>query len=85
MKNIKNLVILYLLLIALLSINNAVAKAVFDKPYFDAENIKPNVIDIEVNGKQLHKEADDRVNQKILEENILKVNYKSFIFFVFKF
>ena len=45
MKNIKNLVILYLLLIALLPINNAVAKAVFDKPYFDAENIKPNVID----------------------------------------
>jgi DNA repair exonuclease SbcCD ATPase subunit len=26
----------------------------------------------------LHKEADDRSNQKILEENILKVNYKSF-------
>jgi DNA repair exonuclease SbcCD ATPase subunit len=40
--------------------------------------IKPNVFDIEVNGKELHKESDDRLNQKILEENILKVNYKSF-------
>jgi DNA repair exonuclease SbcCD ATPase subunit len=40
--------------------------------------IKPNVFDIEVNGKPLHKEADDRANQRILEENILKVNYKSF-------
>jgi DNA repair exonuclease SbcCD ATPase subunit len=36
------------------------------------------VFDIEVNGTQLHKEADDRSNQRILEENILKVNYKSF-------
>jgi DNA repair exonuclease SbcCD ATPase subunit len=36
------------------------------------------VFDIEVNGNLLHKEADDRANQKILEENILKVNYKSF-------
>ena len=26
----------------------------------------------------MHREADDRTNQKILEENILKVNYKSF-------
>ena len=40
--------------------------------------IKPNVFDIEVNGNPLHKEADDRANQRILEESILKVNYKSF-------
>ena len=40
--------------------------------------IKPNIFDIEVNGKVLHKEADDRANQKILEENVLKLNYKSF-------
>ena len=40
--------------------------------------IKPNIFDIEVNGNPLHKEADDRANQKILEESILKVNYKSF-------
>ena len=46
--------------------------------YLVRRGIKPNVFDIEVNGKQLHKEADDRANQKILEENILKVNYKSF-------
>ena len=26
----------------------------------------------------MHKQADDRAMQKILEENILKVNYKSF-------
>ena len=32
----------------------------------------------EVNGTLLHKESDDRLNQKILEESILKVNYKSF-------
>ena len=27
---------------------------------------------------QMHRQADDRSNQKILEESILKVNYKSF-------
>jgi DNA repair exonuclease SbcCD ATPase subunit len=46
--------------------------------YLVRRGIKPNIFDIEVNGKQLHKEADDRINQKILEETILKVNYKSF-------
>jgi len=40
--------------------------------------IKPNIFDIEVNGVSLHKEADDRANQRILEENILKLNYRSF-------
>ena len=49
-----------------------------NKNYLVRRGIKPNIFDIEVNGKQLHKEADDRANQKILEENILKVNYKSF-------
>lgn len=49
-----------------------------NKNYLVRRGIKPNVFDIEVNGKQLHKESDDRINQKILEENILKVNYKSF-------
>ena len=48
------------------------------RQYLVRRGIKPNVFDIEVNGKPLHKEADDRANQKILEENILKVNYKSF-------
>ena len=46
--------------------------------YLVRRGIKPNIFDIEVNGVPLHKEADDRANQKILEENILKVNYKSF-------
>ena len=48
------------------------------RDYLVRRGIKPNVFDIEVNGNLLHKEADDRANQKILEENILKVNYKSF-------
>ena len=48
------------------------------RDYLVRRGIKPNVFDIEVNGNALHKEADDRANQKILEENILKVNYKSF-------
>ena len=49
-----------------------------NREYLVRRGIKPNVFDIEVNGNQLHKEADDRSNQKILVENILKVNYKSF-------
>ena len=48
------------------------------RDYLIRRGIKPNIFDIEVNGNLLHKEADDRSNQKILEENILKVNYKSF-------
>ena len=46
------------------------------KDYLVRRGIKPNVFDIEVNGTLLHKEADDRSNQKILEENILKVTGK---------
>ena len=49
-----------------------------NRDYLVRRGIKPNIFDIEVNGNALHKEADDRSNQKILEENILKVNYKSF-------
>jgi DNA repair exonuclease SbcCD ATPase subunit len=49
-----------------------------NKEYLIRRGIKPNIFDIEVNGVLLHKESDDRANQKILEENILKVNYKSF-------
>ena len=48
------------------------------REYLVRRGIKPNVFDIEVNGNILHKEADDRANQRILEESILKVNYKSF-------
>ena len=49
-----------------------------NKDYLIRRGIRPNVFDIEVNGNPLHKQADDRTNQKILEDNILKVNYKSF-------
>ena len=46
--------------------------------YLVRRGIKPAVFDIVVNGVELHREADDRAMQRILEENILKVNYKSF-------
>jgi len=52
--------------------------SVNSRDYLVRRGIKPNIFDIEVNGNLLHREADDRANQKILEENILKVNYKSF-------
>ena len=52
--------------------------SVNNRNYLVRRGIKPNIFDIEVNGSPLHREADDRVNQKVLEENILKVNYKSF-------
>ena len=48
------------------------------REYVVRRGMKPTVFDIEVNGSPLHRQADDRSNQKILEENILKVNYKSF-------
>ena len=48
------------------------------RDYFIRRGIKPNLFDIEVNGVSLNKEADDRARQKILEETILKLNYKSF-------
>jgi DNA repair exonuclease SbcCD ATPase subunit len=48
------------------------------RQYVVRRGIKPNVFDIVVNGNQLHREADDRSMQRILEENILKLNYKSF-------
>ena len=48
------------------------------KSYLVRRGIKPNIFDIEIDGNVIHKQSDDRSNQKILEENILKVNYKSF-------
>ena len=48
------------------------------RDYIVRRGIKPSVFDILVNDTELHKEADDRAMQRILEENILKVNYKSF-------
>tara|TARA_B100001989_G_scaffold88164_1_gene61288 strand:+ start:793 stop:2505 length:1713 start_codon:yes stop_codon:yes gene_type:complete len=49
-----------------------------NKEYQVRRGIKPNIFQIIVDGTPMHKEADDRVMQKMLEENILKVNYKSF-------
>ena len=46
--------------------------------YLVRRGIKPNVFDIEIDGRMRNKEADDRINQKILEEQILKLNFKSF-------
>lgn len=48
------------------------------RQYLVRRGIKPNVFDIEVDGKLLDKRGDDRDNQITLEDNILKVNYKSF-------
>ena len=48
------------------------------RQYIVRRGIKPNVFDIVVNGVELHREADDRAMQRVLEDNILKVNYKSF-------
>ena len=49
-----------------------------NREYLVRRGIKPNVFDIEVDGKLQDKRGDDRDNQQLLEENILKVNYKSF-------
>ena len=49
-----------------------------NREYIVRRGIKPSVFDIIVNGRELHREADDRSMQRILEENILKLNYKSF-------
>ena len=48
------------------------------KKYFVRRGIKPNIFDIEVDGKLLDKRGDDRDNQQQLEEGILKLNYRSF-------
>ena len=48
------------------------------RQYTVRRGIKPNVFDIIVNGTELHREADDRAMQRLLEDSILKVNYKSF-------
>ena len=52
--------------------------AINTRQYLIRRGIKPSVFDIIVNGTPLHREADDRAMQRILEENILKLNYKSF-------
>ena len=48
------------------------------REYLVRRGIKPALFDIVVNGVEMHREADDRAMQRILEENILKLNYRSF-------
>ena len=52
--------------------------SVGSKKYLVRRGIKPNMFDIEIDGEMRNKEADDRINQKILEDQILKLNFKSF-------
>ena len=52
--------------------------AINAKEYLIRRGIKPNVFDIIIDGEKLNREADDRSMQKVLEENVLKLNYKSF-------
>jgi len=48
------------------------------KEYLIRRGLKPNVFDIEVDGKLLDKSASAKDFQSNLESNILKMNYKSF-------
>ena len=48
------------------------------KNYLIRRGLQPRVFDIEVNGETLDTNANIRDFQKYLEENILKLNYKSF-------
>jgi len=48
------------------------------KSYTVKRGIKPNVFQIICDGKVLNEEADTRDYQKILEQQILKLNYKTF-------
>jgi len=48
------------------------------REYLVRRGIKPNKFEIVVDGDPMHKQSDDRAMQKILEEGILKLNYKSF-------
>ena len=48
------------------------------KNYLIRRGLQPRVFDIEIDGELLDKNANIRDFQKYLEENILKLNYKSF-------
>tara|TARA_B100000927_G_scaffold290594_1_gene289857 strand:+ start:4183 stop:5859 length:1677 start_codon:yes stop_codon:yes gene_type:complete len=48
------------------------------KNYLIRRGLQPRVFDIEINGEKLDTNANIRDFQKYLEENILKLNYKSF-------
>lgn len=46
--------------------------------YKVTRGIKPNIFEIECNGKSLNESSNSRDFQKLLEQNILKLNHKSF-------
>ena len=48
------------------------------KNYCIKRGLQPRIFEIEINGDKLDKNANIRDFQKYLEENILKLNYKSF-------
>ena len=48
------------------------------KNYLIRRGLQPRIFDIEINGDKVDKNANIRDFQKYLEENILKLNYKSF-------
>jgi len=48
------------------------------KNYCIKRGLQPRIFEIEINGEKLDKNANIRDFQKYLEENILKLNYKSF-------
>ena len=59
----------------------AVVECEFDigqKSFLVRRGIKPNIFEIEVDGKQLEQNANVRDFQEFLEKQILKLNYKSF-------
>ena len=48
------------------------------KNYLIRRGFGPRIFDIEIDGEKLDSDANIRDMQKFLEENILKLNYKSF-------
>ncbi len=48
------------------------------KKYKIIRGLKPNIFEIYLNGNIINQESHNRDYQKILEDNILKLNYKSF-------
>ena len=52
--------------------------SIASRKYKIVRGIKPNVFEIWLNNKMLNQEANSRDYQKILEQQILKLNYRSF-------
>ena len=52
--------------------------AVNSTQYKIVRGIKPNILTIDRNGNRLNEDADAKDQQKMLEDSILKLNYKSF-------